>query len=137
MKKVLGTGLVAGLAMVAGNIVLNSLMNAVLPQLQDEYMKNSIFRPWEDPIMMLFFLYPITLGFALSWVWSKTKHLFQGGALKRGINFGLVYFLVSGIPTFLINFSSFDLPIQMILSWTFMGAVNGMVAGIILAKLNK
>ena len=136
MKKIILTGLATGIAMQIVNMVLNPIFNALFPWLKDAYM-NPVFRPWEDPIMMLFFLYPIMLGFGLSFVWDKTKQLFNKSACRNGINFGLIYFCVCGIPTFLINFSSFNLPLAMTSTWTIMGLVNGLVAGCVLAKLNK
>lgn len=136
MKKIFWTGLAAGIAMAAVNMALNPIFSAIFPGLKEAYI-NPVFRPWEDPIMMLFFLYPIALGFGLSFVWEKTKQLFRKSALRNGLNFGLIYFFVGGIPSFLINFSSFNLPLTMILTWTIMGLVNGLVAGCILAKLNK
>ena len=136
MKKIFWSGLAAGFAMAVVNMALNPIFNAIFPWLKEAYM-NPVFRPWEDPIMMLFFLYPILLGFGLSFVWDKTKQLFTKSACQNGINFGLIYFCVGGIPTFFINFSSFNLPFVMILTWTIMGLVNGLVAGCVLAKLNK
>lgn len=136
MKKILWTGLLAGIAMVLVNMALNPLFYAVFPGLKESYM-NPVFRPWEDPIMMLFFLYPIALGFGLSFVWDKTKQLFKKSACQNGINFGMMYFFVAGIPAFLINFSSFNLPLVMILTWTMMGLIDGVVAGCVLARLNK
>ena len=136
MKKIFWTGLAAGIAMVIVNAVLSPLLSAMFPLLKEAYM-NPVFRPWSDPIMMLFYLYPIVLGFALAWVWDKTKQLFGKNACKNGVNFGIIYFCVAGIPAFLINFSSFNLPFLMILSWTIMGLIDGLVAGCVLAKLNK
>jgi len=136
MKKILWTGLAAGVAMLVVNFIINPLFNAIFPSLQDAYM-NPVFRPWDDPLMMLFFLYPILLGLALAFVWDKTKHLFKKSPLQNGLNFGLIFFLVGGIPNFLINYSSFNLPLVMILTWTVMGLVNGLIAGFVLAKLNK
>lgn len=136
MKKIFWTGLFAGISMVIVNMILTPLFNFIFPGLKESYM-NPVFRPWEDPIMMLFFLYPIILGFGLSWVWEKTKNLFLGSFWNRGLNFGFAYFVVAGIPAFLINFSSFNLPFFMILSWTIMGLINGLVAGLVLAKFNK
>jgi len=136
MKKILWTGLAAGIAMVIVNMALSPIFNAMIPGLKESYM-NPVFRPWDDPIMMLFFLYPIALGFGLSFIWDKTKQLFTKSACQNGLNFGLIYFCVIGIPTFLINFSSFNLPLVMILTWTVMGLVNGFIAGCVLAKLNK
>lgn len=136
MKKIILTGLAAGVAMVVVNALLNPIFNLIFPSLKDAYM-TSVFRPWNDPIMMLFFLYPIALGFGLAYVWDKTKSLFKKSACLNGLNFGLIYFAVGGIPAFLINYSSFNLPLLMILTWTIMGLVNGLVAGCVLAKLNK
>ena len=124
------------MAMVIVNMALSPIFEAVFPGFKKAYM-NPVFRPWEDPIMMLFFIYPIALGFGLSFVWDRTKQLFKGNACWNGFNFGLIYFCVTGIPTFFINFSTFNLPFAMILSWTIMGLVDGMVAGCILARLNK
>jgi hypothetical protein len=137
MKKVLWTGLVVGIAMLVGNMIMNPIIGLIFPNLQEAYMGNPAFRPWEDPIMMLFFAYPILLGFPLAWIWDKTKQLFTKSACKNGLNFGLIYMFTAGIPTFFINFSSFTFPVEMILSWTLMGIVNGFVAGCVLAKINK
>jgi len=137
MKKVFWTGLVAGIAMVLVNMALNPVFNIIFPSLQGAYESNAIFRPWTDPIMMLFFLYPIVLGFALAWVWGRTKQLFHKNPWCNGMRFGFTYFFVSGLPGFLVNYSSFNLPISMISTWTIMGLFNGIVAGLILARLNK
>ena len=136
MKKIFWTGLTAGVAMMIINMALNPIFNVIFPWLKEAYM-NPVFRPWEDPIMMLFFIYPIVLGFGLSFVWDKTKKLFTKSSCQNGINFGLIYFCVSGIQTFFINYSSFNLPFVMILTWTIMMLVNGLVAGCVFAKLNK
>ncbi|MBD3300376.1 MAG: hypothetical protein GF347_03415 [Candidatus Moranbacteria bacterium] len=137
MKKLIRTGLLTGIAMLVVNVLLNPLFNAIFPNLQTAYETNPVFRPWEDPIMMLFFAYPIVLGLVFAWIWDKSKTLFAGSDLKKGLNFGLIFFFVSGLPGFIINYSSFKLPLVMILTWTIMSLVNGIVGGIVLAKLNK
>ena len=48
MKKIFWTGLVAGVAMMIINMVLNPLFNAIFPWLEEAYM-TPVFRPWEDP----------------------------------------------------------------------------------------
>ena len=136
MKKIFWTGLAAGIAMLIINALLTPLFGVVFPALQDAYM-NPVFRPWIDPVMMLFFLYPIVLGFPLAYVWVQTKGLFKSTPLKNGFDFGLIYLFVVSIPVFFINFSTFNLPFSMIMSWVIMGVINGFVAGLVLAKLNK
>ena len=119
------------------NMLLNVIMNVLFPSLQKAYETNPIFRPWDDPLMMMFFLYPILLGLAFAFIWDKTKQLFQGSIWKKGFNFGLVYFFLASVPMFVINLSSFKLPLSMILSWTIMSIFNGIIGGIVLAKINK
>ena len=137
MKKILWTGLLAAVAMIVVNMLLNPIFNALFPALQEQYEGNPVFRPWDDPVMMLFWLYPLALGIALAWIWDKTKQLFSGTIWCKGVEFGLIFFFVYGLPAFLINFSSFNFPFVMILTWTIMSFLNGMVAGVVLAKLNK
>ena len=136
MKKIFWTGLVTGIAMAIVNMLLNPILNAIFPMLKTAYMIDA-FRPWDDPIMMLFFLYPIVLGFGLAWIWDKTKQLFTGSTFCKVKDFGLIYFFVAVLPVFFINFSSFTFPFVMILSWSIMATVNGFVAGFVLVKMNK
>ncbi len=136
MKKIFLTGLAAGITMSVVNMILTPTFGVIFPNLQEAYI-NPVFRPWDDPIMMLFFLYPILLGFGLAFVWDKTKALFKKSTLCNAIDFGLIYMFVIAVPSFLINFSSFTFPVTMILTWTIMGIFNGFVAGFVLAKLNK
>ncbi len=117
MKKTLLTGLLAGIAMLLVNMAINPLFNLIFPSLNDAYM-NEVFRPWDDPVMMLFFAYPILLGFPLAYIWNKTKKLFSKSILKNALIFTLIFAAVFSMPTFLINFSSFNLPFTMIISWT-------------------
>ena len=76
MKKIFLPGLVAGIMMNVVNALLNPIINFLFPGLQDAY-KNTAFRPWDDPVMSLFFLYPILLAFPMSYIWDKTKALFN------------------------------------------------------------
>lgn len=138
MKKVFTTGLVAGIAMIVVNmLILNPLFMKLFPEFQSIYENTVIFNAIDDPLMSLFFVYPIVLGFALAWVWDKTKQLFSGDVLKDGCNFGLIYFFVAGLPVFFINYGSFNLPLMMIVSWTTMTLLNGIVSGLVFAKMNK
>lgn len=138
MKKILIAGLAAGLAMLIVSLGLNQLFNAVIPGLSNEYMNPALFRPWSDPLMMLFFLHPFVVGIALSWVWSIVKSIVPGvGAWKKGFNFGLAYGIVTSLPGMLISYSSFQISLWMILSWTIAGLIQTIVAGMVLARMNR
>lgn len=135
MRKVLIPGLVAGAAMLIVGMLLSQLINLAFPALMDQY-QTVLFRPWEDPLMSLYFAHPFVLGLALAFVWDKVKGLLAGGLLKRATHFALVYFMVATIPGMLISYSSFPLSLLMILSWTVSSLLQALAAGLVLAKLN-
>ena len=138
MKNILIPGLVAGVAMnVVNMLIVNPVFSKLYPSFQGIYENTTIFKSMDDPVMSLFFVYPVALAIALALVWDKTKHMFAGDMWRRGLHFGLVYFAVAGIPAFLINFASFNLPAMMVVSWTVMTLTNGLVAGWVFAKMNS
>lgn len=138
MKKVITTGLAAGIAMLAVNmLIINPIFSKLFPYFQEVYENPVIFRAMDDPLMALFFLYPITLALAMAWVWDKVKHEFRGGVCQQATQVAVIYFFIAVVPMLCINFASFNLPPMMIISWAVMSVVNGFVGGAVLAKLNK
>jgi hypothetical protein len=136
MRKVLIPGFITGVGMLIVGMIVSWLINLALPNLMMEY-RTTLFRPWEDPLMSLYFAHPFVLGLALAFVWDKVKGLLQGGPMKRATHFALAYFIVATIPGMLISYSSFPLSILMILSWTISSLVQAWAAGLVLAKLNS
>jgi hypothetical protein len=118
-----------GILMLVVSFILNMLSSAVLPGVQAEYV-NPAFRPWTDPVMSAFFLYPVVLGVLLTWVWLKTRK-----SWKSGLDYGLTMGVLWALPAFIVNFSTFTFSFLMILSWTVVGFVNVLVAGVALQKL--
>lgn len=137
-KKIIRDGFVIAVTMIAINFILNFLISTVYPASQKIYENTTIFRSMTAPLSTLFFLYPFILAFAFAFIWDKSKKLFKDKSVcKRGFKFSLVYLFVAVIPMFLINFSSFNLPFWIVSTWSIMSYLNGLVSGLILAKLNK
>ena len=136
MRKVLIPGLIAGAAMLVVGMIISQLINLAFPALVAEY-KATLFRPWEDPIMSLYFAHPFVLGLALAFVWDRVKGLLKGGPMKRATHFALAYFMVATVPGMLISYSSFPLSLSMILSWSLSSLLQAWAAGLVLAKLNS
>jgi hypothetical protein len=136
MRKVLITGIIAGVAMLIVGMIVSQLINLAFPALITEY-KATLFRPWDDPLMSLYFAHPFVLGLALAFIWDRVKGLLSGGPMKRATNFALAYFIVATIPGMLISYSSFPLSILMILSWSLSSLLQAWTAGLVLAKLNS
>jgi hypothetical protein len=129
MKNKYLLAIVIGLIMLITTMGLSNILAVVLPDVQSEYV-NPAFRPWDDPIMSLFFVYPISIGILLTYLWFKTRK-----SWKSGLDFGITLALLLSIPSFLVNYSSFTFSLMMILSWTVMGFVNVLIAGFALEKL--
>ncbi|MBI5413285.1 hypothetical protein HZA42_02985 [Candidatus Peregrinibacteria bacterium] len=136
MKKILLPGLLAGIATLASGMALSFLFMK-FPSIAADYANANLIRPWKDPLMSLFFLYPFVQGIILAWAWNKSKSLFQGTTVNRGLKFGLSIWLIASVPGMLISYSSFPLSLLTIVSWLTDGLVNGFIAGMIFAKMNK
>jgi len=134
-KKVVVPGLIAGVLMLLAGLVLSRVFGIISPSINAEYLNPALFRPWSDPIMSLYFLYPFILGIILAWYWDMTKHLVKGKtAFEKAYKFGLVYWLIAGLPGMFITYSSFQVSLAMVLAWSISGLVNAVIAGFVFAK---
>ena len=137
MKRTILYGLLAGLVMLIVNMVFGQLFNLVFPSVAKEYINPGLFRPWQDPLMSLYFLGPFITGIIMAFFWSKLKNLIaETSTCKKGLTFGLMYWLVS-IPGMIISYSSFPVSFPLVLSWTLGGLLSSIFAGLIFAKLMK
>ncbi len=130
MKKLIVPGLISGVAMLVAGMVLNRLYYLVVPALAQEYENPAMFRPWSDPLMMLFFLYPFILGFVLAFLWGKVKTLTGGKALK----FALFYWVIASIPGMFVTYTSFTVSLAMVVSWSLNGFIQALIAGLIFSR---
>jgi len=113
--------------------VIGQLFNMLSPSIPGEYQQ-SIFRPWDDPIMSLFFVYPFALGFFAAIFYEKVKDAFDEETfLRKGAHYGGLLWLITGVPALIINYSTFNLSPMMILSWTFSGLVVMLLGGVLIA----
>lgn len=135
MKKTLTSGLVAGLAMLLLIAILTPVYNLIFPGISQEYMNVSLFRPWSDPLMSLYYLYPFLLGLVLAWFWGKAKKMFSGKSnLEKAKEFAVFYWLIAGLPGMFITYSSFQVSLSLILAWSISGFVDAFIAAWIFVK---
>ncbi len=131
-------GVLAGVGIFIVSLAVSFLSQLLMPGITMEYTNQNVFRPWSDPVMSLYYLYPFVLGVILSFVWEKTKKLITDkNYFQRGLKFGLWYWVASSIAGMLITYSSFQVSLPLVLSWTTGGLFEAIVAGVILAKVNK
>lgn len=136
MRKIILPGIIAGIVIFLLGMVVSYLF-MLFPSVAADYNNTEIMRQWEDPLMMLFFIYPLLLGIILAWTWNKSKSLFKGTSFQRGGKFGLAIFLIATIPGMFITYTSMPFAFLTIFSWTVGGLINAIAAGWIFAKMNK
>lgn len=137
MKKIIIPGLIAGLLMLVAAIVVGYAFNFVFPSLKGEYENTVMFRPWDDPVMYVWFVQPFLLAFVLAWIWDKVKLMFQGSLAKRVFYFALIYWMVAIIPGMLMSISSFKISVLMTLTWTLSSLIQAWMAAWIIIRMNK
>lgn len=134
MKKIIISGLLVGTALFILSYGGLYLGIQFFPELFFEY-NNPLFNSVNDRDIF-FYMHAFVISFALSWFWDRFKGLFYGHFLLRGLEFGLVYAIVSLLPVMWITFSSLDITLLMVSSWFLYGFVQAVVAGLFFAKLN-
>lgn len=136
--KLIIQGLLAGVGIFIASMAVSFFSQLLMPNLTAEYINPDVFRPWTDPIMSLFYVYPFVLGVILSFVWDKTKRLVADKEYyKRGLRFGFWYWVAASIAGMFVTYSSFQVSLPLVLSWLIGGLFEAIVAGTILAKINK
>ncbi len=131
MKKLIVPGLLSGVAMLVAGMILNRLYPLIVPALTKEYENPAMFRPWSDPLMMLFFLYPFILGFVLAFLWNKKI------ADKNPLKFALVYWLIASVPGMFVTYTSFAVSLAMVVSWTLNGFIQAFIAGLVFSRFKS
>ncbi len=136
-KKVIIPGLAAGVAMMLIGIGLSRLYTILFPTLVAEYSNTYLFRPWTDPIMLLYFVHPFLVGLLLALIWDKTKTVFpySQSSMRRAFTFASFYWMFS-ICGMLMTYSSFPVSLLMVTSWTLSAFIEGAIAALVLVGLN-
>ncbi|MFH1240480.1 MAG: hypothetical protein V1672_04670 [Candidatus Diapherotrites archaeon] len=131
LKKFLISGILAGIAIFIVSFIFDYLVGMFFPY--DSFTLGGM-RAMEDPMMMFFFLNPWVLGFSMSAVYHYVKDSFKGTTMQKGKSFGLLVWLVAGLPSAFIVYTSMNYPVRFTISSIF-GSLLYMVAGaIVIAK---
>jgi len=134
MKKVLISGSVTGLVLVIFSIVALYATIWLLPNLALEYYDNAFRSNGGGTI--LYYLHPFILSIALAWFWERFKGVFKGNFMMRGIEFGLVYFIVATLPFMWITYSAMSITLAVVLTWCAYGFIQAVIAGFMFERLN-
>jgi uncharacterized membrane protein len=134
MKKHLIAAAIASVVLVVVAFLAIWSFPRVFPTLAEEYFEDK-FRSGSSQ-EILFFVHPVVLSFLLSWFWYRFKEQFEGPFIWRGIELGIVYGIIAIVPAMLITYSVFDVTLPLVLCWIGYGVAQGVIAGVIYAKID-
>jgi len=93
-------------------------------------------RSINDPLMLLFFLYPFVAAFCMAAVYQKIEPVFKGSWMQKGKKFGLLVWVVATIPSFFVVLTSMNYPIGFFIENVVGGLVYTIAAGMAIAKFS-
>jgi hypothetical protein len=134
MKKVLTSGLVASIVLLAFAFLCLQLTPILLPAVALEYF-NPVFVD-DESRQIFYFVHPVILAFALAWFWNRFKDLFVGNLFFRGLEFGFVYVIIATLPIMVLIFSALDISLAVIATWLIYGFFQATIAGLIFARMH-
>jgi hypothetical protein len=103
---------------------------------------SKIMMPTAGPPPWYFALYAIAFsligGILIAVVYYFVKSAFrQKSAVKKGLFYGLLLFLVAGIPPMLSMILLINLPLMLVIIWIIMSGIVYLLDGMVVAKLVK
>lgn len=136
MKKI-GTGLLAGVIMLSIGMLIGQFFQFLFPRLKTEYENQNLFRPWEDPLMSLYFIEPFLTGIILMWIWEMVKESIKShDIIGKGLRFGFVYWMVT-IPGMVMSYGSFPVSLLLVCSWSITILIQALCSGMLYSKILK
>ena len=133
-KKIIFPGLVAGLILLVLSVLGLYITIWLFPFLAVQYFDPTFDTQSERAI--LYFIHPFIAGLVLAWFWNRCKGFLKGPFLGRGIEFGVLYWLVAVFPMMWLIYSAINVSQLLVMSWLLFGLIQGLVAGLLLEKMN-
>ena len=134
MKKIISSGFVVSLVLLAFAYLCLLIMPILLPKVAEEYYSPAFVN--DESRNLLYYVHPAVLAFGLAWFWNRFKKLLKGNALMQGIEMALIYVAIATIPSLLITFSAIDVSFLTIISWLVYGFFQALIAGIIFSRMH-
>ncbi len=133
-KTIVISGIVAGIVILVLSMIVSTATQALFGY---NVLALAGMRSVNDPVSMLFFLHPFVVGLAMAILYDFAKKSFTGTVIRKGIVLGLLGWIVYGIPSAFIVFSSMDYPIGFTVNSVIGSLVYMLGAGITITRLSK
>jgi hypothetical protein len=132
VKKIAIGGLTGGIVLLIAMFAFGSIATVIAPY---DISKLGGMRAIDDPVMVLFYLYPFVLSFVAAVLFDLVKDSLKGTALQKGLTFGLMLFLLETIPSIFVIFTSMNYPFGFHLAGFLEGIIGYPVTGILFARI--
>jgi hypothetical protein len=133
-KKIVMSGLVAGIVVLALSMIISTVTQVLFDY---NVLALAGMRSVNDPVSILFFFFPFVVGVAMAVLYDFTKKSFTGTATRKGLVLGLLGWIVYGIPSAFIVFSSMDYPLGFTVNSVIGSLVYMLGAGITITNMSK
>lgn len=133
-KKIIFSGLAVGLVLLLLSVIALYGTAWLFPSLAVQYFDPTFDR--QSDRAPFYFAHPFVVGLALAWLWNRCKNIFSVSIPGRGIRFGFSYWLVAVFPMMWLIYSAINVSLSLVVSWLIFGLIQGMVGGVLLAKMN-
>jgi hypothetical protein len=128
------SGVAAGIVVLVLAMIVGSATQALFNY---NVLSLAGMRSVNDPVSILFFLYPFVVALAVAILYDFTKKSFTGSVMRKGIMLGLLGWMVYGIPSAFIVFSSMDYPVGFTVNSVIGSLIYMLGAGITITVLSK
>jgi len=134
MGKIIITGLVAGAVLLLISVIGLYTITLIFPEATLQYVDSAF--DTESHKRIVYYLHPFVISLALSWFWVRFRSVLRGTFFTRGIEFGLIYSLVATFPMMWLIYSALNISLAMVVTWFILALIQGIIAGLVLEKMN-
>jgi hypothetical protein len=131
-KKIAVAGLVGGMLLFVLLFGLNIIMNKLIAY---DIAKFNGMRLMDDPVMMLFFIYPFVLAFAAAYVYDAVHPALPGSGMRKGVSFGILLLVIVAIPSNFAMYTSMDWPVMFYIGNLIWAVLGFLLTGIVFARI--
>jgi hypothetical protein len=133
-KKIAVGGISAGFLLLVLMMVSGFLVNLIMPA---DISRYAGMRAMDDPVMMLFYLYPFVIALGAAVVFDGVKGCLEGSAEQKGLRFGALLFCVMTIPSLFVMYTSMTWPLDFYVSTGIWEIIAFPLMGILFARIWK
>jgi hypothetical protein len=133
-RNIVIAGFSAGALLFVLLFCLNIVMNKLIAY---DIAKFGGMRPMDDPVMMLFFIYPFVVAFAAAYVFDIVYPVLPGSGMQKGVSFGILLLVIIAIPSNFAMYTSMDWPVTFYIGNLIWAVIGFILTGMVFARIWK